>query len=316
MKPKIIIAGGTGFLGQYLARYFAEKGFQIIVLSRKGHENQENIRYLKWDGKSQGSWSKALEGATMIINLAGKSVNCRYTPKNRRIILSSRIDATKAIGEAIQNCSKAPQLWINAASSTIYDHTVKGPANDEYEGKIGDDFSMNVCKAWEETFLNCTTLQTRKIYLRIGIVLGKEGGALPPNLNLVKLGLGGKQGNGQQFISWLHIEDLARIISFLQDEQKLDGGFNCVSPHPVRNAEFMKLLRQKWKALIGLPSPAWLLKIGAALIGTETELILKSRKVAPRRLLEAGFEFRYSDLSGALDALKNEGAVVFDPVSQ
>ena len=316
MKPKIIIAGGTGFLGQYLARYFAEKGFQIIVFSRKGRENQEYIRYLKWDGKNQGSWSKALEGATAIINLAGKSVNCRYTPKNRRIILESRIDATKAIGEAIKSCSQAPQFWINAASSTIYEHTEEGPANDEYDGKIGDDFSMNVCKAWEETFLNCTTPQTRKIYLRIGIVLGKKGGALPPNLNLVKLGLGGKQGNGQQYISWLHIEDLARIISFLQDRKELNGCFNCVSPHPVRNAEFMKLLRQKWRAPIGLPSPAWLLKIGAALIGTETELILKSRKVAPRRLLEAGFEFKYPDLTFALDALKNEDSVISDPVSQ
>ena len=305
MKPKLVIAGGTGFLGEYLRDYFLEKGYEIIILSRKANSNLPKVRYLVWDGEHQGSWSKSLESASVVVNLAGKSVNCRYTAKNKRLILESRLNATRAIGKAIKDCKSPPKLWLNAASATIYDHTEEGPANDEYNGKIGDDFSMNVCKEWEASFENCQTSKTRKIYMRIAIVLGKNGGAIPPIKRLVQFGLGGKQGNGKQFISWLHIEDFARIIDLFISNTSLEGGFNCVAPRPVRNAEFMNILREKMGVAFGLPSPAILLKIGAVFIGTEPELILKSRKVSPARLLEAGFEFNYKDIGTAFEEILN-----------
>ena len=303
MKPKIIIPGGTGFIGNHVSKYFYEKGWEVIVLTRKTAYKKNGIAYLNWDGKTLGDWAKTFENAKLILNLAGKSVDCRYNEKNKKAILDSRINSTKVIGQAVQNCKNPPEIWMNAASATIYKHTLDEPANDEINGVIGSGFSVNVCKAWEAEFDNCKTPNTRKIKLRTAITLGKKGGVMKPLRNLVRLALGGHQGDGNQFISWLHIKDFARIVDWLVEHKDVDGIINCASPNPQRNRDFMSVLRKVTGHIIGLPAPARLLEIGAVFIRTETELILKSRKVFPKRLLDEGFEFKFPELERAMTDL-------------
>ncbi len=303
MKPKIIIPGGKGFIGTYVSEYFFKKGYEVFVLTRKQAMTKNGITYLHWDGKTLGDWAKSFENAKLILNLTGKSVDCRYHQRNRKAILDSRIDSTKAIGAAIKNCQYPPEIWMNAASATIYKHTLEGRANNEETGLIGSGFSVNVCKKWEATFDACHTPNTRKIKLRTAITLGKHGGVMKPLLWLVRLALGGKQGLGNQYISWLHIEDFARIITWLIDNKDIEDVVNCSSPNQVRNVDFMKTLRKVTGHVIGLPAPAWLLEIGAIFIRTETELILKSRKVAPKRLLDNGFQFKFPELERAMSDL-------------
>jgi uncharacterized protein (TIGR01777 family) len=296
---KILITGGTGFLGQYLTKYFTAKGYHIYIISRSQRANQEKVTYLQWDGKTQGEWSQYLENAEAVINLAGKSVNCRYTETNKRIILESRINATNAIGTAIQNTKNPPKVWLNGGSATIYRYS-EDMEMTETNGELGAGFSVDVCKAWEKTFDENLTPHTRKIFMRISIVLGKDGGVIPVLKRLIRFGLGGTQGHGRQRVSWLHVHDFARIVEWLIANNDFKGTVNCVSPNHVSNAEFMSALRKKYSVPFGLPQPAWMLKIGAALIGTETELILKSRQVVPDRLIQAGFKFDFEDLETAL----------------
>lgn len=303
MRPKIIIPGGTGFIGKYASEYFHNKDFEVIVLTRKKGFNRNGITYLNWDGRMLGDWAKTFENAKLILNLAGKSVDCRYHEKNKKAILDSRIDSTKIIGEAIKNCENPPQIWMNAASATIYKHTLEEPANDEIKGVIGSGFSVEVCKAWEATFDNCETPKTRKIKLRTAITLGKKGGVMSPLRNLVRLALGGHQGTGNQYVSWLHVEDFVRIVEYLMERKDIDGIINCASPNPEPNRGFMATLRKVTGHVIGLPAPAWLLEIGAVFIRTETELILKSRKVFPKRLLDEGFVFKFPELERAMTDL-------------
>lgn len=296
MKQKIIIPGGSGFIGTFAAEYFTKLGFEVLILSRKKQASKNGIQYLEWDGKTLGAWSQAFEGAKLILNLAGKNVNCRYHKANKKAILESRTQSTKVIGEAINQCKNPPEIWMNAASATIYRHTIQDPANDEINGKIGSGFSVKVCKEWEATFNAIDAPKTRKIILRTAITLGKDGGVMVPLKRLVSLGLGGKQGSGEQFVSWIHIEDFARIIEWLMENETQEGVFNCSSPSPVPNKEFMLALKKATWHVIGLPAPAWILELGAIFIRTETELILKSRKVFPKRLLDGGFEFNYPKL--------------------
>lgn len=310
---KIVIAGGSGFIGNAIANYFGEEN-EIVILSRNKQnaahnafkefelkkQAKKNVRFVTWDGKQQGKWCSEIDGCNVVINLAGKSVNCRYNEHNKREIFESRIDATKAIGETIKNAVVPAQLWINAASATIYKHATDH-AFDEYNGEYENDFSVQVCKLWEKTFFEQRTAFTRKIALRMAVTLG-VGSVMIPYLNLCKFGLGGKQGDGKQMYSWVHVEDICRAIEFVWQQKELEGIFNVSSPNPVNNETFMRTLRKVAGHKCGLPAYKWMLEIGAAAIGTETELILKSRWVLPTKLRENGFAFKYETVE---DAFKN-----------
>ncbi|SNZ13971.1 hypothetical protein SAMN05421503_2181 [Terribacillus aidingensis] len=287
---KVVLAGGTGFIGEYLAAKFENSGYEVIVISRKNP-------YFSWDNK-QGLL-KALEGAELLINLAGKSVNCRYNEANKKEIMNSRVKTTTLLGEAVLSCENPPSLWINSSTVTIYRHAEDRPMT-ETEGEIGTGFSVDVGTKWEETFFSYELPDTRQAALRIAIVLGKDGGVMTPYKNLVKFGFGGNQGTGKQMFSWIHIEDLYQIILFLQEKPALRGVFNCASPEPVSNRELMRTLRKTMHVPFGLPAPKWMLEAGSAMIKTETELVLKSRWIIPERLEREGYMFRYKSLEKTL----------------
>jgi len=290
MKKKIIIAGGTGFIGQYFDKKFTNLGYKVIIISRQPH-------HLYWTDSA--GIVDALEGAEMLINLAGKSVNCRYNEKNKKEILDSRTETTEILGHALLTCKNPPPLWINSSSATIYRHAEDRPMT-EASGDIGTGFSVEVAQAWEKSLFDFELPQTRKVALRISIVLGEDGGVMEPYLNLVRFGLGGVQGSGNQMFSWIHIEDVFRIILFLQRNEQLNGIFNCSAPQPITNRVFMTQLRKIMDQKIGFPSPKWMLEMGAIFMKTETELILKSRWVVPDRLEKEGFHFTFDTIEKAL----------------
>ncbi|MBI1342323.1 MAG: DUF1731 domain-containing protein [Terrimonas sp.] len=353
-NKKIIITGGTGFIGQALVKYLGNEN-EIIILSRQQGDPHNNayhsklltrkdgykVQYLKWDGcHVDNNWLKAIDRSDILLNLAGKSVNCRYHKKQKNEILSSRVNATKTIGEAIRKCNHPPQLWINGGSTTIYRNEYEGP-NDEFTGMISDqkkdnmpfnfldtareiknriltrvqhgknssvykeldyDFSVQVCKLWEKTFEKEQTAATRKVILRTAITLD-EGGVLTPYLRLCKYFLGGKQGSGKQMFSWVHAEDIARMIEWLFENKTAEGVYNCVAPYAVSNTDLMYTLRNITHNKIGLPAPELLLEAGAFLIGTETELLLKSRWVIPAKARKEGFRFKYETIGQACQAI-------------
>lgn len=296
---KIVLAGGNGYLGGVLAKHFSAISGEVIILSRKPKPHKGNIKTLIWDGRNIGDWKEDLNGADLLVNLCGKNVNCRYTERNKAEIINSRIFPTRLLGEAIHDLENPPKLWINITSATIYRHAEDRP-QDELTGEIGSGFSIEVCKAWENCFFESVTLKTRKIALRMGIVIGKTDGAFPRLLTLVKLGMGGKQGNGEQMVSWIHEDDVARSIEWLNDKNEIHGVVNCTAPDIIPNKTLMQVIRNTYGIGFGLPAPTWLLKIGAKIIGTETELILKSRWVVPMRLEENGFHFQYPNIKEAV----------------
>ncbi len=289
---KMILAGGSGYLGSVLVDYFKDKVQSIIILSRGPQWQQGNVQSVRWDGKTPGSWQAHLEEADLLVNLTGKNVNCRYTEANKKEILQSRLEATRVLRQAVAEAKQPPKLWIQCASATIYRHAEDRPM-DEETGEIGVGFSVDVCKAWERAFWEQPAPQTRKVLLRIGIVLGREDGAFPRLLNLVRTGMGGHQGNGGQYVSWIHETDVAGIIRWVAGHPEVEGTLNCTSPEPISNVTLMKMLRQTYGMPFGFRTPAWLLEIASWLIGTETELVLKSRWVIPKRLLEAGYRFQF-----------------------
>ena len=300
---KVILAGGSGYIGRLLASFYSESAAEVIVLTRGTSWLKGNVRFVHWNGKGVGDWAKELEGADLLVNITGKNVNCRYNQKNKDEILNSRVDATAALGKALDHLENPPKVWIQSASATIYRHADDRPM-DERTGEIGEGFSVDVCKQWEETFWAQKAPSTRKVLLRIGIVLGKSESALPRLLNLTKLGLGGRQGNGKQYMSWIHEADVVAAIHWVYTHKDITGTFNCTAPQPLTNADFMKTLRDVCKVPFGVPMPAWMLEIGALIIGTETELILKSRWVLPRKLMDAGYVFQFPELrSGLLNIL-------------
>lgn len=290
MDKKIIIAGGTGFVGKYLSQKYKAIGYNVIIISRQK-------KHINWD--DQSAIVTALENSTMLINLAGKSVDCRYNKKNKKTIFNSRTDTTKMLGNAILNCKIPPVLWINSSTATIYRHAEDRPMT-ESTGEIGSGFSVNVATNWEKAFFEFNLSATRQVALRMAIVLGKDGGVIQPLKNLVRFGMGGKQGKGNQMFSWIHIEDVFSIVEFTRQLDEVNEVLNTAAPNPVTNKMLMQLLRNNMNVKIGLPIPKWLLEIGAIIIKTETELILKSRWVVPERLSEAGFQFKYPDLNKAL----------------
>jgi len=289
-NKKIVLAGGTGFVGKYLKTKFSELGYEVKIISRQNNS-------IQWTDLI--SIQEAIDNSEMLINLAGKSVDCRYNKKNKEEILRSRTETTKILGDIILKCKNPPELWINSSTATIYRHAEDRPMT-ESDGEIGSGFSVSVAKEWEKTFFDFRLPKTRQVALRMAIVLGKDGGVMIPFKNLVRFGLGGKQGNGNQMFSWIHIADLFGIIQFLQSNKKMTGAYNCSAPNPVSNETLMQSLRQAINVKFGLPSPKLLLKIGAIIIRTETELILKSRWVIPERLTKAGFQFQFSTIDKAL----------------
>ncbi|MFD1957419.1 TIGR01777 family oxidoreductase [Paenibacillus thailandensis] len=289
MEKKIVLAGGTGFIGKMLEESYSKLGYRVVIVSRRNGS-------VAWDDK-QGI-RDALEHAELLVNLAGKSVNCRYNANNRREIMESRTATTTALGEALLACDNPPPLWINSSTGTIYRHAEDRPMT-ETDGEIGTGFSVEVAKAWENAFFSFDLPRTRQAALRIAIVLG-DGSVMTPYRNLVKFGLGGAHGSGNQMFSWIHIRDLYRIIRFLQEREDLSGVFNCASPDPVTNREFMSSLRRAMNRPFGLPAARWMLEAGAWALRTETELMLKSRWVWPERLLREGFEFQFETLEEAL----------------
>jgi uncharacterized protein len=309
-NKKIILAGGSGFIGQEVCNYFGKEN-KIVVLTRQLNHQQTNafgenhiskevagnIRYVKWDGSTAGEWVKEFDGADIVINLAGKSVNCRYNEKNKKEIFDSRTSTTTIIAQAIQQAVKPPGLWINAASATIYPHATDTPRDESFTD-FANDFSVQVCQLWEKTFYEQRTPFTRKVALRMAITLG-AGGVMIPYFNLLKFALGGRQGSGKQMYSWVHIEDTCRMIAWIDDHKQVEGTYNCSSPGAISNEVFMKTLRKATGHKFGLPAYEWMLKIGAPLIGTETELVLKSRWVLPTKIVQTGFRFKYALLEDA-----------------
>ncbi|WP_316735337.1 TIGR01777 family oxidoreductase [Pedobacter aquatilis] len=289
---KIVLAGGNGYLGGILAKHFSSKADEIVILARKAKPDDGNIRTIVWDGKNEGEWIKQLNATDLLVNLCGKNVNCRYTEKNKKEIIASRVNPTKLLNQVIKKLSDGPKTWINITSATIYRHTEDKP-QDELTGEIGYGFSIDVCNIWEQTFFEQDLTNTRKIALRMGIVMGRNNGAFPRLLNLVKFGLGGAQGDGKQKVSWIHEHDVARSIEWITDDTEVSGVVNCTAPSVISNSEMMKTIRKAYGIPFGIPTPAWLLEIGAKLIGTETELILKSRWVKPALLEHSGFEFQF-----------------------
>ena len=295
MKSKIVIAGGNGFIGKYLQKRYEQQGYDIFIISR-------DKQYISWD--DEDAIVEALENSEMLINMAGKSVDCRYHQKNKDAILKSRTGTTSKLGNALLKCTSPPKLWLNSSTATIYRHAEDRPMT-EAEGDIGSGFSVNVATSWEKSFFDFKLSNTRQVALRMAIVIGPDGGAFQPIKMLAKFGLGGHQGNGRQMFSWIHIEDIYNIIEFVKINEAITGVINCSSPNPVTNKVFMKTVREKLGMPFGLPSPAWLLEIGAFFIRTETELILKSRWVIPEKLVQAGFAFQYPLLDEAIENILN-----------
>lgn len=354
-NKKIIIAGGSGFIGGALTAAFGEDN-EIVILGRQVSSSNNsykdvvdptssniNARFVKWNGKDvNDEWAKEIDGADVVINLAGKSVNCRYHAKQKKEIIDSRVNSTAAIGEAIRKAAHPPAVWINSASTTIYRNTY-GEPNDEFTGVISDqkkdnmpsniidslrtkknkilarfrhgknskeykeldlDFSVHVCKLWEEEFNRQLTPGTKKVTLRTAIVIG-EGGVIIPFLNICKFGAGGRQGSGRQFLTWVHMDDVAGMIEWIVDNNK-EGIYNCAAPNAVTNKDFMKTLRKVTGHFVGLPTPAVLLEFGTWMIGSESELILKSRRVYPARAINEGYSFKYAELETALRSVIDE----------
>ncbi len=295
---RLLIAGGTGFLGQSLEAYFQQRGDQVTILTR----NPRADNHRRWNGESLGAWTAEIEEADVVINLTGKSVDCRYTEANRAEILRSRVASTQVLGQAIAAADRPPAVWLNASSATIYVHADHQRMT-EASGIIGDDFSMSVCQAWEEAFFGFDLPETRQVALRTSIALGNGGGAFPKMKTITRLGLGGRQGSGEQWMSWIHITDFCRAIAHIIHHEDIKGPINVTAPCPMRNRIFMRHLRAARGVPVGISQPVALLELGAWLLGTETELLLKSRNVHPERLLASGFEFQFTSAEEAIHNL-------------
>ena len=307
---RLILAGGSGFLGRALARHFQAKQWEVVILTRSPHQAAVSKREARWDGCTIGSWRTELEDAAAVVNLTGRTVNCRYNARNRSEILESRVNSTRVIGEAIAACATPPLVWLNASTATLYKHSLDKPMDEsgeiEASEEARDAFSVEVGKAWERALDEAATPGTRKVALRMAMVLGLAQNSVFPVLRrLVRLGLGGKMGGGEQYVSWIHETDFCGAVDWLISRGDLTGPVNITAPNPVPNREMMRILRQICGVPYGLPAAEWMLEVGAFLLRTETELILKSRRVVPGRLLKSGFEFQFSSMREAFEALSN-----------
>jgi uncharacterized protein len=307
---RLVIPGGSGQVGSVLARHFHQRGHEVVVIART--LQPAPWRVVAWDGRTPGRWTSELENSDVVINLAGRSVNCRYTPANRHAILDSRIEATALLGRTISQLAHPPALWMNASTATIYRHIYDRPM-DEETGEIGGaepdappqwSFSIAVATGWEKAFFDSPTPNTRRIALRSAMVMSPDrGGIFDMLLRLVRFGLGGSAAGGRQFISWIHEADFIASIEYLIEKEEFAGPVNLASPNPLPNRDFMSALRRAWGAPIGLPASRWMLELGSIFLRTETELVLKSRRVVPKRLLDSGFHFRFPEWPTAANDL-------------
>jgi len=307
---RIVLAGGSGHLGRLLRRHFCSQGRLVRVLSRRRDANDPNVVW--WDGLNLGDWVRELDGADVLINLSGRSVDCRYTAVHRWEILESRVRSTQILGDAITRLEKPPRVWLNASTATIYRHEFVRDMNEisgeiagaESNGSRSWNFSIEVAKRWEEAIWDCETPDTRKVALRSAMVMSPEGGGVfDVLLRLVRSGLGGAIGDGRQYVSWVHDADFIRAVDHILARKQLVGAVNIASPAPIPNSEFMRTLRNAWGTRFGLSAPLPLLELGTLLLRTESELVLKSRRVAPRRLLEDGFRFQFANWAAAASDL-------------
>lgn len=297
---KIVIPGGSGQVGTLLARALGNAGHEVVILGRQ--PGNSSWRTVRWDASTLGDWAAELEDADVVINLAGRSVNCRYTAENRRLILESRVKSTRIIGEAIAQASHPPRAWLQASTATLYAHRYDAP-NDEATGSIGGSeskvpatwrFSIEVARAWEQALSESVTPRTRKVLMRSAMIMSPDrGGVFDTLLSLVRFGLGGRVGDGRQYVSWIHDQDFVRAVLWLIEHEELTGVVNLASPNPLPYAAFIRTLRGAWDIPIGLPATKWMVEIGTFLLRTESELVLKSRRVIPGRLLQSGFTFQH-----------------------
>jgi uncharacterized protein (TIGR01777 family) len=309
-SEKIILAGGKGFLGHLLAEWFAKKGWEVIILTRHpGNPELLPLKELYWDARTPGPWKESLEGCRALINLTGRSVSCRYNEKNRHEILDSRVESTRALGEAVAACVNAPRVWLNASTATIYRHSLSQPVDESSTDftptpEAKDAFSIQVAQAWERAFQTAPADRTRKVALRMAMVLDiQEGTVFRVLRSLVLCGLGGRMGRGKQYVSWIHGLDFCRAIDWILEHDEFSGPINVSAPNPVSNNNLMATIRRVCGCRLGLPAARWMLEPGAFFLRTETELILKSRRVVPGRLLASGFEFRFPQVQSALEDL-------------
>jgi uncharacterized protein (TIGR01777 family) len=302
-KKRVVLAGGSGFIGQKLAQELLRQGWEVVVLTRFLHDQDEDgIQEVEWDGENVGEWIQSLEDAEAVINLTGCSINCGHTPENLREILESRVNPVRAIAAGIAHVKRPPRLWLQAGAIGFY-----GNRHDEWcneRTSCGAGRLAEVCRRWEETFFSADAPKTRRILFRIGIVLGADGGALPLLANYARWFLGGAAGSGRQYISWIHHADLTRMfLMALVFDNYLAGTYNAVAPGPETNSEFMRVLRRTLYRPWSPPVPAWLVKLSCKLTQSEASLALDGCRCAPKRFLECGFEYKFPDLPGALKDL-------------
>jgi uncharacterized protein len=298
MNTRIILAGGSGFIGESLAPVLLAKDYEVIVLSRTPSHQKGAVRFVQWDGNTLGDWTQVLDGAGAVVNLTGRNINCRHTPQNRREIIDSRVNSVRILGEAIARCTQPPKAFVQASGAGIY-----GDAGDRWcdeNAPHGEDFLARVCELWEEAFDAVSAPGMRKSVLRIAPALGPNGGFLKVLGMLTRWFLGGQVGGGRQFISWIHIADLSRMFLWAIERNDITGVFNATSPNPATNAEFMRKLRRAWHRPWSPPVPKWAAQIGSWLMGTEANLALTSCRAAPRHFLESGFEFEFPELGQTL----------------
>jgi uncharacterized protein len=297
-RTRIVLAGGSGFIGSALARECLAKYGDVVVLTRTPRQRDDGVKEVVWSGEHIGEWIKYLDGAEAVINLAGKNVNCRHTEENVRALTESRVNSVCAIGQALEHVKCPPHVWVQASAIGFYGNAKERICDENSPN--GSDTLSDICRQWEYAFNHVPAPETRKVLLRMGVVLGRDGGALPVLAKLTKWFLGGGAGSGKQFMSWIQMHDLMRIVEESIARRDWSGTFNAVAPNPVRNADFMcelrRVLRRPWSP----PAPAWAIKMGARLMGTEPSLALDSCRAAPKRLTEAGFQFQFPELGGAL----------------
>jgi uncharacterized protein (TIGR01777 family) len=303
-KGRVVLAGGSGFLGRALAEAFGRAGYEPVVLTRRFKKSRSRVRQVVWDGRTTGAWARELEGAAAVVNLAGRSVDCRHTPQHRREIVESRVNSVEALGRAIRSCEGPPKVLVQAASLAVYGDAGRRVCGED--APAGQGFPVEVCLRWEQTFNSLELPATRKVLLRVGFVLGRDGGALPRLSRLSRLHLGGTVGEGHQYISWLHVRDFCRLVLWCVEREGAAGLYNATGPCPVTNAEFMCELRCALKRPWSPRVPAWLVRLGAFVLRTEPDLALEGRRCIPERLVEEHFKFLYTNLESALADLLTE----------
>ncbi|MEV4254740.1 TIGR01777 family oxidoreductase [Spirillospora sp. NPDC049652] len=305
---KVVIPGGSGQVGAILDRALTAAGHDVVVLTRRPSRPRE----VAWDGRTPGPWTDEIDGADVVVNLAGRSVSCRYTPANLQDMLDSRVRSTEAVGEAIAKAAAPPRLWLQASTATVYAHRFDAP-NDEATGEIGGrepgvprywEYSVRIARNWEAAQSRADTPHTRRVALRAAMVMSPDkGGVFAHMLGMVRLGLGGPVAGGGQYVSWIHDRDFVRAVQFLIERDDLSGPVNLTSPNPLPYRDFMRHLRRAWGMPVGLPATAWMAELGALALRSDTELLLKSRRVTPGRLLDAGFTFDHAEWPVAAEDL-------------